>query len=175
MDSGLGAVMTSRTWPSLSWWKTWRTVAIYEPSQNRNTDGEALPQISYSVLQFLNVWTQLTCLLKMFTCSLWKRLWRFVSMWAVISSLTWSSDSCAISGRAVMAAVTLPALRDRPVAGVRTVSSLWTTSQVKSRSFGAVKTCRPQNKHKEIHKHEGPKRVVYCWGIASALSLGSVF
>lgn len=58
-----------------------------------------------------------------------------------------------------MATVTLPALRNGPVAWFRTISSLWTASQVKSSSFWAVKACRSQTTHKEMHK--GSKKMNY--------------
>jgi len=70
-------------------------------------------------------------------------------MCAVISFLTRSSDSRGVHGRAVMAAVTPPALSDGRVAGVRTVRPLWTASHVKSSSVGAVESCRTQRKTKE--------------------------
>lgn len=76
------------------------------------------------------------------------RLGRDVSMWTIISFLAWSRDSCGISGRAVMASVTFPALVDRPVAWIGTIGSLWTALQVESSSSGAVKAWVPINRHK---------------------------
>ena len=83
---------------------------------------------------------------KILTSGLRERLRGCVSMGTIISLLTWATDSCGIPGRAVMAAITLSALRDRPVAWVRTISSLRTASQVKSSSYRAVKACRSGKK-----------------------------